>query len=142
MIVNTGAAKTRVAARILSGALAEISNDFRFGERARQLQRLAQPVTLRDAGKKFVNRFRADSGKHFLALGWTFREIAHQAEASLPLVATNASYAAASISEFSSAALASFTLMSQAAPCGSELIFSGVLCRSPLASTTSPETGA
>ena len=30
-----------------------------------------------------VDRFSADGGKHFLALGWAFGEIAHQAEASL-----------------------------------------------------------
>src|SRR5882762_11978428 len=104
MMVDTGAPKTGIAARILSGALAEISNDFCFGKRARQLQRLAQAITLRDTGKKLVDRFSAYRGKHFLALGWTLREIAHQAEASLPLVATNASYAAASISDFNSAA--------------------------------------
>src|ERR1700730_1725526 len=142
MVVNAGAAKTGVAARIFSGALAEISNDFRFGEWAGQLQRFAQAKTLRNAGKKFVDRFSADGGKHLLALGWAFGEIAHQAEASLPLLAMNASYAAASINDFSSAPFARRTLMSHAALCGSVLIFSGVFCRSALASTTSPETGA
>src|ERR1700720_1934311 len=130
MIVNAGAAKTGVAARIFSGALAEIPDDFCFRERPGQLQRLAQAIAFRNAGKKLVDRFSADGGKHFLALGWAFGEIAHQAEASLPLSAMNASYAAASISDFSSAPFARRTLMSHAALCGSVLIFSGVFCRS------------
>src|ERR1700730_10912800 len=141
MIVNAGTAKTRVAPRILRGPVGKILNDLRFGEWPGQLQRFAQPITLGNAGKELVNRFGADSGKHFLALCWAFWEIAHQAEASLPLSAMKASYAAASISDLTSAGLARRTLLSQA-PCGSELIFSGVFCRSALTSTTSPVTGA
>jgi hypothetical protein len=33
MIVNAGTAKTGIAARILSGAIGEILNDFGFGKR-------------------------------------------------------------------------------------------------------------
>ena len=52
----------------------------------------------------------------------------------MPLSAMYASYAAASIKPFSSLAFVNRALMSHAAPCGSVLSFSGVLCSSAFAS--------
>ena len=142
MIVNACAQKTRVSVRILRRALLEILDHFGFRIRSGDLQRLAQAKTFRNAGKQFLDGFCADSGEHLLPLGRALREIAHQAEASLPLSAMYASYAAASIKPFSSLAFVSRALMSHAAPCGSVLSFSGVLCSSAFASSTSPEAGA
>jgi hypothetical protein len=91
VIVDSRAQKAGVPDGIFVCALFEVLDDLSFGERSRQSQRFAEPVTLGDAGKKIIDRLRSDRGEHFLALGGALREIAHQAEASLPLSAMNAS---------------------------------------------------
>src|SRR6202035_3098771 len=99
-----------------------------------------QPVLLGDGRKQIVYGSCTDRREHFAALLWTLREIAHQAEASFSEM--NAWYAAASIRPETSAGLASLTLISHAAPCGSELTVSGALESAAFVSVTSPDTGA
>src|SRR5262245_45527586 len=100
MIVNARSQKTCVPERIFFRAILKVRDDFGFGKWPRKLQRFAQAIALRNALEKVVDGFCANRREHFLALGWAFRKITHQAEASLPFCATNASYAAASIKLF------------------------------------------
>src|SRR5262249_25744791 len=87
VIVDSGTEKTGVTERIFRGALLEIGNNFGFRQGTRELERPAQAKTFRYALKKFFDGFCTDGGEHFLPLGGALREIAHQAEASLPFAA-------------------------------------------------------
>ena len=87
MIVDACAEKTRVPVRILRRAVLKILDDLGFRIWSGDVQRFAQAKTFGNAGKQFVDGFCADGGEHLLPLSGALREVAHQAEASLPLAA-------------------------------------------------------
>ena len=82
MLVHAGAEKGGVAAGIFRRASLKILDDLRFGERPGEIQRFAQAKFFRDRREQVFDGPNADGREHFLAFGWAFREIAHQAECS------------------------------------------------------------
>src|SRR4029077_207270 len=138
MAVHSRAKKARIAAGIFRGARTEIFDNLLLGHRGGEAQRLFQPEWFRDRRKQSFDGLRANGIEHLPALRCTLGKVAHQAE--VPFSETKASYAAASIRPETSAGLASLTLMSHPAPCGSEFKVSGVSDRVVFASVTSPDT--
>jgi hypothetical protein len=83
----TRAEKAGVPAGILRSALFKILDDLGFRKRPGNFQRLSHPKAFRNTRKQFVDGFCVDGGEHLLPLGGALREVAHQAEASLPWAA-------------------------------------------------------
>src|SRR5580692_11318731 len=142
MVVNTRAQKIRIPAGILRRALLKIANHFLLGKRSWQVQRFFQPVFFGNGRKQLFNVLHPDGRQHLLALRRALRQVAHQADASFFFSAMYASYAGASISVPSSAAVARLILISHPAPWGSVLMASGLSFSAPFDSATSPLAGA
>src|SRR2546427_1916173 len=119
MLVHARAQESRIPKRILVRAFLEITDDFGFGKRSWQFQRIAQPEFFRNGFEQLVDRFCANRGQHFLPLGGTLPKGAHQAEASLPFAAMYPSYDALSIYLSRSAGFDNLIFTSQTASCGS-----------------------
>ena len=79
MRIDSGTEKRGVAPRIFVGPRLEVLNDFRLRQRTGQREWFAQAKFFRDRFKKFVNRFRANGGEHFLTFRGAFGKITHSA---------------------------------------------------------------